>query len=151
MVPNTQDHKPLRSTAVLKERLLAVMEAASALTNLSTGSDAEEFSLSIRSSASEKESHAEAVPGISLNTHPIAAQVILIADQSRATALGRMPKLSVPVPKERHIPEHKKPNAALTFPEKVSAIRNDLCHKLLFHFLEVCLKIRMLNLQKRPI
>eukprot|EP00568_Trieres_chinensis_P019515 CAMPEP_0183324876 /NCGR_PEP_ID=MMETSP0160_2-20130417/78232_1 /TAXON_ID=2839 ORGANISM="Odontella Sinensis, Strain Grunow 1884" /NCGR_SAMPLE_ID=MMETSP0160_2 /ASSEMBLY_ACC=CAM_ASM_000250 /LENGTH=427 /DNA_ID=CAMNT_0025492559 /DNA_START=10 /DNA_END=1293 /DNA_ORIENTATION=+ len=40
-------------------------------------------------------------------------------EASPAVAMGVVPKLSVPVSRERYLPKHKKSDAALTFPEKL--------------------------------
>eukprot|EP00567_Pseudictyota_dubia_P004406 CAMPEP_0197435682 /NCGR_PEP_ID=MMETSP1175-20131217/3244_1 /TAXON_ID=1003142 /ORGANISM="Triceratium dubium, Strain CCMP147" /LENGTH=615 /DNA_ID=CAMNT_0042964785 /DNA_START=113 /DNA_END=1960 /DNA_ORIENTATION=- len=137
-------------TAVPKERLLAVMEAADALTALGDKNEDDESSTpssspplpSTNKNSDEKHVDDEKDTAGTDRTAPVKEETntkttetaggtkasatieeqirsVIPARSATAVALGRTPKLSVPVPKERHIPDHKKPNSALTFPEKL--------------------------------
>lgn len=125
-------------THTKKARLFAVMEAADALASLSEGSGSESSSLlsggenSLANPIKPPNSKQNGTRGDGkkenklLTSSSIGSALSLSSfaplsstSASTAVARGLAPKLSLPMPKQRHLPRHKKPNAALTFPEKL--------------------------------
>jgi hypothetical protein len=105
MASKEEDNKPTDNKPATKEKLRSIMEAASALTSLGD-EESETGSRSCSPTSKKEEEPKEAA------TEEVVKKEEITTEQKQ----GETKETSA----KRFLPEHKKPDAAPTFPEKVS-------------------------------